>query len=278
MYDMAPLALLDRVCRSLGAVITAIRDEFVVRTSSRAGSGPCTATGNLKITGRRYGEECRSNGAAGFLITSKEYLWHLRKMQTILSVKWVKLFDCFSGLCVADRSTTVGAESLSWFDPVLQSWPNWRPLWGISLLSLGCWLLVLRSICKKQIAAQQHVAMIVLYSLDELVGWPFYTSVFPGRAALHAIWAFHRTIHVGKRVFFNHHANSGCGGRLKRGGCRCEIQQIAQNKARINTLTLPLIFLMLSNHLPDWHLRRKLNLADRWRGKFLMGVTNPPLL
>jgi uncharacterized membrane protein len=122
---------------------------------------------------------------------------------------------------------------------------------AISLASLGFGWLAYDLICKSRFGDDNTRLMILLYVI--LVGMAyFYTSVFSGRAAMLHLGAFTATI-MSANVFFIIMPNQRIVvADLKAGRTPdAKYGKIAKQRSTHNNyLTLPVIFLMLSNHYP----------------------------
>ncbi len=143
---------------------------------------------------------------------------------------------------------------------------------AISLASLGFGWLAYDLICKSRVGDNNTRLMILLYVI--LVGMAyFYTSVFSGRAAMLHLGAFTATI-MSANVFFIIMPNQRIVVADLRAGRTPDAKygKIAKQRSTHNNyLTLPVIFLMLSNHYPlafateaNWIIASLV---------FLMGVT-----
>lgn len=128
------------------------------------------------------------------------------------------------------------------------------PAWGgilISLASLvGGWI-IYDLLCKSPIGKSQNGLMVVLFGVLVAMAWG-YTQVFTGRAALLHLGAFTATI-MSANVFFIIMPNQRIVVADLKAGRKPEAKYGAIAKQRSlhnNYLTLPVIFLMLSNHYP----------------------------
>src|SRR6056297_2080090 len=143
---------------------------------------------------------------------------------------------------------------------------------AISAASLGVGWVIYYRLCKSGLAAQPTALMLVLFALLVAMGWG-YTQVFTGRAMMLHLGAFTATI-MTANVFFIIMPNQRIVVADLRGGRVPEAKygRIAKLRSTHNNyLTLPVIFLMLSNHYP-------LAFATEWNWLiaslvFLMGVT-----
>ncbi|MEL6767360.1 MAG: urate hydroxylase PuuD [Pseudomonadota bacterium] len=142
----------------------------------------------------------------------------------------------------------------------------------ISLASLGLGWLLYDALCKSPLGADQTRLMLVLFGVLVAMSWG-YAQVFSGRAALLHLGAFTATI-MSANVFFIIIPNQKVVVADLKAGRSPAAHLGAQAKQRSlhnNYLTLPVIFLMLSNHYP-------LAFASAWNWLiaalvFLMGVT-----
>ncbi|MFY0646611.1 urate hydroxylase PuuD [Sulfitobacter geojensis] len=142
----------------------------------------------------------------------------------------------------------------------------------ISLASLACGWLAYDFICKSKFGDDNTRLMIGLYVILVAMAY-FYTSVFSGRAALLHLGAFTATIMSGN-VFFTIMPNQRIVVADLQAGRTPDAKygKIAKQRSTHNNyLTLPVIFLMLSNHYPlafaseaNWIIASLV---------FLMGVT-----
>ena len=149
------------------------------------------------------------------------------------------------------------------------------PAWGaivISLLSLSVGWLLYDSLCKSRLAANPTLLMVILFGILVAMAWG-YTHVFSGRAALLHLGAFTATI-MSANVFLVIIPNQEIVVADLKAGRIPDPKYGAIAKLRSthnNYLTLPVLFLMLSNHYPlafateyNWIIASLV---------FLMGVT-----
>jgi uncharacterized membrane protein len=143
---------------------------------------------------------------------------------------------------------------------------------AISAASLGLGWLIYDRLCKSGLAGRPTLLMLVLFALLVAMGWG-YTQVFTGRAMMLHLGAFTATI-MTANVFFIIMPNQRIVvADLKAGRVpEARYGRIAKLRSTHNNyLTLPVIFLMLSNHYPlafateyNWIIAALV---------FLMGVT-----
>ena len=156
-------------------------------------------------------------------------------------------------------------------DPSVLELATWQAI-GISLASLAFGWMVYNTLCKVFVEANQTVLMIALFGVLVVMSY-FYVSVFSGRAALLHLGAFTATI-MSANVFMIIIPNQKIVVADLIAGNRPDPQygKIAKQRSTHNNyLTLPVIFLMLSNHYPlafssqyNWIIAALV---------FLMGVT-----
>mgnify|MGYP002142381953 CR=1 FL=1 len=156
-------------------------------------------------------------------------------------------------------------------DPEVRALTTWQAI-GISLGSLAFGWLAYDQICKSRFGDDNTRLMIGLYVI--LVGMAyFYTHVFSGRAALLHLGAFTATI-MSANVFMVIIPNQKIVVADLKAGRKPDAKygKIAKQRSLHNNyLTLPVLFLMLSNHYPlafgtqfNWIIAALV---------FLMGVT-----
>ncbi|MFZ5964319.1 urate hydroxylase PuuD [Thalassococcus sp. BH17M4-6] len=184
--------------------------------------------------------------------------------------KWQSYSTWLSGFALLFLVYYLGAEFYL-IDPAVMALAQWQAVL-ISLASLGFGWVVYNQLCKWFVDADQTVLMVALFAVLVAMAY-FYTSVFSGRAALLHLGAFTATIMSGN-VFFIIIPNQKIvvddlmNGRTP----DAKYGKIAKQRSTHNNyLTLPVIFLMLSNHYP-------LAFASQYNWLiaslvFLMGVT-----
>ena len=218
---------------------------------------------------RAHGEEWQVHGGGFYHIT--KYLVapdHLPEHLTWF--KWEAYATWLSGFAMLVLLYYLGAE-LFLIDPGVMDLEVWQAV-AISLASLGFGWLVYDGLCRSVIGRYPTALMLVLFGLLVAMSWG-YTQVFSGRAALLHLGAFTATIMSGN-VFLTIMPNQRIVVADLKAGRRPDPKYGAIAKLRSthnNYLTLPVIFLMLSNHYP-------LIFATRWNWLiaslvFLMGVT-----
>ncbi len=215
------------------------------------------------------GEEWQVHGG-GFYHVQK-YLVAPEKMpDDLIWFKWESYATWLSGFVLLVLVYYQGAEFFL-VDPNVADLPVWGAI-AISLGSLGFGWLVYDAICKSRFGDDNTRLMILLYLILVGMAWG-YTQVFSGRAALLHLGAFTATI-MTANVFMVIIPNQKIVvADLKAGRIPdAKYGRIAKQRSTHNNyLTLPVIFLMLSNHYP-------LAFASQYNWLiaslvFLMGVT-----
>ena len=215
------------------------------------------------------GEEWQVHGG-GFYHIQKYLVAPDQMPGDLVWFKWESYSTWLSGFALLILVYYLGAEFYL-VDPAVMQLNTFQAVL-ISLASLAFGWVVYDQICKSRFGDDNTRLMILLYVI--LVGMAyFYTSVFSGRAALLHLGAFTATI-MSANVFFIIMPNQRIVvGDLKAGRVPdAKYGRIAKLRSTHNNyLTLPVIFLMLSNHYPlafatqyNWVIAALV---------FLMGVT-----
>ncbi len=184
--------------------------------------------------------------------------------------KWESYATWLSGFALLFLVYYLGSE-LFLIDPNVLDIPTWQGI-GISLASLAFGWIVYDVICNSRFGDDNTRLMVLLYVILVAMSY-FYTSVFSGRAALLHLGAFTATI-MSANVFLIIMPNQRIVVADLRAGRKPDPKygKIAKQRSTHNNyLTLPVIFLMLSNHYPlafatqyNWIIASLV---------FLMGVT-----
>lgn len=184
--------------------------------------------------------------------------------------KWESYATWLSGFAMLCLVYYLGAEFYL-VDPNVLDIPAWQAIL-ISLASLGFGWVAYDLICKSKFGDDNTRLMILLYVILVVMAWG-YTQVFSGRAALLHLGAFTATI-MSANVFMIIIPNQKIVvADLKAGRAPDpKYGKIAKQRSTHNNyLTLPVLFLMLSNHYPlafateyNWIIASLV---------FLMGVT-----
>jgi len=216
-----------------------------------------------------HGEEWQVHGGGFYHI--RKYLVAPAEMPDHLTwFKWESYATWLSGFALMAVVYYLGAEFYL-VDPAVLDVPVWGAV-AISVASLAFGWVAYNTICKVFVNANQTAVMVALFVV--LVGMAyFYASVFSGRAALLHLGAFTATI-MSANVFFIIMPNQRVVVADLQAGRKPDPKygKIAKQRSTHNNyLTLPVIFLMLSNHYPlafasefNWIIASLV---------FLMGVT-----
>jgi uncharacterized membrane protein len=215
------------------------------------------------------GEEWQVHGGGFYHI--EKYLVAPENMPSgLVWFKWESYMTWLSGFALLFLVYYLGGE-LFLIDPEVLDIPVWQGAL-ISMASLAFGWIVYNQLCKTFVNANQTALMVALFVV--LVGMAlFYTNVFSGRAALLHLGAFTASI-MSANVFFIIIPNQKVVVADLIAGRKPDPKygKIAKQRSTHNNyLTLPVIFLMLSNHYP-------LAFATEWNWLiasliFLMGVS-----
>jgi uncharacterized membrane protein len=184
--------------------------------------------------------------------------------------KWESYATWLSGFAMLVLVYYVGAEFYL-VDPAILDVPIWAAI-SISLGSLVFGWLLYDQICKSRLGEDNTRLMLALYVILVAVAWG-YTQLFSGRAALLHLGAFTATV-MSANVFLIIIPNQKIVVKDLLAGKKPDPRygKIAKQRSTHNNyLTLPVVFLMLSNHYP-------LAFSSQWNWLiaslvFLMGVT-----
>jgi uncharacterized membrane protein len=184
--------------------------------------------------------------------------------------KWESYATWLSGFALLVLVYYLGAE-LYLIDPTVLDIAVWQAVL-ISLASLAFGWLAYDTLCKSRFVNDQHAADGGAVGVLVAMAW-FYTQVFSGRAALLHLGAFTATI-MSANVFMIIMPNQRIVVADLKAGRKPDPKygKIAKQRSTHNNyLTLPVLFLMLSNHYPlafateyNWIIASLV---------FLMGVT-----
>jgi len=203
---------------------------------------------NRNIPGPADGEEWQVHGG-GFYHIQKYLVAPERMPEHLVWFKWESYMTWLSGFTLMVLVYYLGSEFYL-IDPEVMALAPWQAIL-ISLASLAFGWLVYDQICKRFVNSNQTLVMIALFVV--LVGMSyFYTSVFTGRAALIHLGAWTATI-MSANVFMIIIPNQKIVVADLKAGRKPDPKygKIAKQRSTHNNyLTLPVIFLMLSNHYP----------------------------
>ena len=215
------------------------------------------------------GEEWQVHGG-GFYHIQKYMVAPALMPEHLTWFKWESYATWLSGFAMLVLIYYLGAD-LYLIDPAVADLTGWQAAL-ISLGSLGFGWLAYDVICKSRFGEHSTRLMLGLYLLLVAVAWG-YTQVFTGRAALLHLGAFTATI-MSANVFMVIMPNQRIVVADLQAGRKPDPKygRIAKQRSTHNNyLTLPVVFLMLSNHYPlvfateyNWVIASLV---------FLMGVT-----
>ncbi|MCF8512065.1 MAG: urate hydroxylase PuuD [Rhodobacteraceae bacterium] len=215
------------------------------------------------------GEEWQVHGG-GFYHIQKYLVAPAQMPDHLVWFKWESYMTWISGFAMLVLVYYLGHE-MYLIDPAVADLTPWQGI-ALSLASLAFGWIAYNTLCKVFVNANQTLLMVALFALLVAMSW-FYTQVFTGRAAMLHLGAFTASIMTGN-VFFIIMPNQRVvvadliAGRAP----DPKYGKIAKQRSTHNNyLTLPVIFLMLSNHYPlifatdyNWIIASLV---------FLMGVT-----
>lgn len=215
------------------------------------------------------GEEWQVHGG-GFYHIQKYLVAPASLPEHLTWFKWESYATWLSGFVMLVLVYYLGAE-LYLIDPTVADLAVWQAVL-ISVVSLALGWVLYDTICKSRFGDDNTRLMLGLYVILVAMSWG-YTQVFSGRAALLHLGAFTATI-MSANVFLIIIPNQKIVvADLKAGRAPDpKYGKIAKQRSTHNNyLTLPVLFLMLSNHYP-------LVFATQWNWLiaslvFLMGVT-----
>ena len=215
------------------------------------------------------GEEWQVHGG-GFYHIQKYLVAPEAMPEHLIWFKWESYSTWLSGFTMLVLVYYLGAQFFL-IDPEIMALTVSQAV-GISLASLGFGWVVYDLICKSRFGDDSTRLMIGLYVILVGMAW-FYVHVFSGRAAMLHLGAFTATVMSGN-VFFVIMPNQRIVVADLIAGRKPDPKygKIAKQRSTHNNyLTLPVIFLMLSNHYPlifattyNWVIASLV---------FLMGVT-----
>ena len=195
-----------------------------------------------------HGEEWEVHGG-GFYHTVKYLVAPARLPEHLTWHKWQSYTTWLSGAALLMIVYWVGGE-LFLLDPTKADLALWQGI-VISGLSLTIGWLLYDFLCKSALGEQPTVLMLLLFAILVVMAWG-YDQVFTGRAALLHLGAFTATI-MTANVFFIIMPNQRIVVADLKAGRTPDPKygKIAKLRSTHNNyLTLPVIFLMLSNHYP----------------------------
>ena len=215
------------------------------------------------------GEEWQVHGG-GFYHIQKYLVAPANMPDNLVWFKWESYSTWLSGFALLAVVYYAGAEFYL-IDPAVMDLSPFAAI-AISVASLAFGWVAYNTLCKVFVNADQTVLMLALFVVLVGMAW-LYSQVFAGRAALLHLGAFTATI-MSANVFFIIMPNQRVVVADLQAGRKPDPKygKIAKQRSTHNNyLTLPVIFLMLSNHYPlafasefNWVIASLV---------FLMGVT-----
>ena len=203
---------------------------------------------NRDIDGPADGEEWQVHGGGFYHI--QKYLVAPKAMPEHLTwFKWESYATWLSGFAMMAVVYYMGAD-LYLIDPNVADLAVWQAIL-ISVGSMAAVWVIYDLICKSKFGDDNTRLMIALYVLLVLLAWA-YTQVFSGRATMLHLGAITATIMSGNVFFIIMPNQRIVVADLKAGRVPdAKYGKIAKQRSTHNNyLTLPVIFLMLSNHYP----------------------------
>lgn len=218
---------------------------------------------------KAHGEEWQVHGG-GFYHITKYLVAPERLPEHLTWFKWESYATWLSGAAMLMVLYWAQAE-LYLIDPAKVELSTWAAIL-ISALSLGIGWVIYDRLCKSRLGENPTTLMLLLFALLVVMAWG-YDQVFTGRAALLHLGAFTATIMTANVAMIIIPNQRIVVADLKAGRTPDpKYGKIAKLRSTHNNyLTLPVVFLMLSNHYP-------LAFASQYNWLiaalvFLMGVT-----
>jgi uncharacterized membrane protein len=215
------------------------------------------------------GEEWQVHGG-GFYHVQKYLVAPASMPDHLVWFKWESYSTWLTGFAMLVLVYYLGSD-LYLIDPAVMELTAPQAI-AISLASLAFGWIAYNTLCRAFVNADQTLLMVALFALLVGMAWG-YTQVFSGRAALLHLGAFTATI-MSANVFFIIMPNQRIVVADLKAGRKPDPKygKIAKQRSTHNNyLTLPVVFLMLSNHYPlvfatqyNWVIASLI---------FLMGVT-----
>ena len=203
---------------------------------------------NRNIEGPADGEEWQVHGG-GFYHVQKYLVAPAAMPEHLTWFKWESYTTWLSGVALLMVMYWAGSE-LYLIDPEKMDLLPWQAI-VISAGSLGIGWLIYDYLCKSKLGERPTVLMFLLFLVLVAMSWG-YDQVFTGRAALLHLGAFTATIMTANVAMVIMPNQRVVVADLKAGRVPDpKYGKIAKLRSTHNNyLTLPVIFLMLSNHYP----------------------------
>lgn len=221
------------------------------------------------LTSGADGEEWQVHGG-GFYHIQKYLVAPAQMPDHLVWFKWESYATWLSGFAMLALVYYLGAE-LYLIDPAVMELTQPQAI-AISVASLAFGWIAYNTLCKVFVNANQTALMAALFVVLVGMSW-FYSHIFSGRAAMLHLGAFTATI-MSANVFFIIMPNQRVvvADLIAGRAADPKYGKIAKQRSTHNNyLTLPVVFLMLSNHYPlvfateyNWIIASLV---------FLMGVT-----
>jgi len=203
---------------------------------------------NRNISGPADGEDWQVHGG-GFYHVQKYLVAPEAMPEHLTWFKWEAYSTWLSGAALLLIVYWVGGE-LYLLDPNKADLALWQGVL-ISALSLSIGWFVYDFLCKSPLGEKPTVLMVLLCALLVAMSWGYH-QLFTGRAAMLHLGAFTASIMTGN-VFFQIMPNQRIVVADLKAGRKPDAKygKIAKLRSTHNNyLTLPVVFLMLSNHYP----------------------------
>ncbi|MDZ7905666.1 MAG: urate hydroxylase PuuD [Cypionkella sp.] len=194
------------------------------------------------------GEEWQVHGG-GFYHIQKYLVAPASMPDHLVWFKWESYTTWLSGFAMLVLVYYLGSD-IYLIDPAVMDLTAAQAI-GLSLASLAFGWIAYNTLCRVFVNADQTVLMVALFGVLVVMAYG-YTQVFSGRAALLHLGAFTATI-MSANVFFIIMPNQRIVVADLKAGRKPDPKygKIAKQRSTHNNyLTLPVVFLMLSNHYP----------------------------
>ena len=203
---------------------------------------------NRNISGPADGEEWQVHGG-GFYHVQKYLVAPAAMPEHLTWFKWESYTTWLSGVAMLMVVYWAGSE-LYLIDPAKMDLSTWQAI-AISAGSLAVGWVIYDSLCKSKLGEHPTLLMVLLFAVLVVMSWG-YNQVFTGRAALLHLGAFTATIMTANVAMVIMPNQRIVVADLKAARVPdAKYGKIAKLRSTHNNyLTLPVIFLMLSNHYP----------------------------